>query len=358
MIVWALKKKDIERYCSKEMAFAVTKDHERVLIGGRQQILSRLAGDVSACVDYDEVQPFGTFLLSDGYAADPTWEEAVSLLEEAQRIFLSPKLKQSVMERPQKYERAAQKILNKKCAKGDPVSCYVAMRIWYEYWKIRGKESAEKSKEFLAFARNLIRPLLVGKPIEAGPDRVNAKHPVFHKAKDEYMDDRTRIVFSSLEGYDECIFISSSLIPLERFYETKVEKWTKYIIECKVCKRLFMADSLQYEMCSEECKKQSQAQTRDRRKEDPATAEVDKMLAATDAHWDRRLANMKKSPEWSVEEVSKYENARKIFREEKRKRRKLYKCGDISFRELQGWLCEQQNRAERLLQKMREEKGR
>ena len=96
MIVWAPKKKDIEQYCSKEMAFAVTKDQERVLIGGRQQILSRLAGEEDACVDYDVVQPFGAFLLSDGYAADLAWEEAVSLLEEAQRIFLSPKLKQHV----------------------------------------------------------------------------------------------------------------------------------------------------------------------------------------------------------------------------------------------------------------------
>ena len=154
----------------------------------------------------------------------------------------------------------------------------------------------------------------------------------------------------------ECLLVDDSLIPLERFYESKIEKWTKYIIQCKLCGKYFIADSMQYKLCSEACKQEAQKKTRESRKEDDGIAKIDKALAAANGHWNSRWTRIRKSLEWSNDLVSQYRAAMVQFQEEKRKMSRAYRKGEITCGELLDWLYQQQEEAERILQELKEKK--
>lgn len=357
MIKWHPTKQEVEEQCAKVMAIAVTQNCERILIGQWRNVLCKLEGNDLPEVDCDITQPFGTLLLN--YHLDEhgsSWDDAVTLLHRAQEIFLSPPVKQIVMESVKPLEKEALRILNKKYKTGNAIHQFLAMRIWHKYWKIRGLRKHNLSQDFLNWANNVIRPFSRPSYINATRIRIDSDNPMFPKTPDIEESDRTRIIYSSIKGYDECLFLQDSFVPLEHFYQCKTDKWVKYIVQCKECGKFFLADTLQYELCSNECKKDAQKETRDRRRENSSTAEVDKVIAAANAHWNNRLRKMRESPEWSAEEVSRYRSAMKRFQTEKSSKRKAHKNGKITFRELQSWLCQQQEEAERVFQEMKSAK--
>ena len=356
MIEWHPSKKSVEEQKNRVMAIAVSKECERILIGKQDAVIGKLKGNI-VDVDFDIEQPFGTLLMNSNHEEGGSWSDAVSCLEEAQKVFLSPIAKQLITKSVKPIEKDALRIFNSKYETGDPVCQFIAMRIWHAYWEIRGKRNKELSDKFLSWAKNIIRPFEMPVFVEAGNSRIDLENPVFRRTPDLEHADRIRVIYSSVEGYDECLILQDSLVPLERFYMTKMDKWTKYIVRCKVCGKCFAADSLQYELCSEVCKKSAQRSARERRKEDASTMEVEKLLAVAYAHWYNRLRKIKESPEWSSEEELQYQGKMERFREEKRRQRKLYINGDISINELRSWLAQQQEVAEQVLQEMKKEKG-
>lgn len=352
MITWHPNKLLVGQTCSKELAVVLTKDYERILIGQRNDILKKFEDKEDACVDYDEIRPFGTLLLHGHYDKDRLWNEALSYLKNAQEIMLSPATLQLVKPSPLKDEKLAFKILKDKYETRDPLCKFVAMRIWHKYWQMRGKRSRTASQEFFVEAENLVRPFSKHYRVEANPIRVNSNNPIFRKTQDLYTCDRIKVIHYMPQNHIECLFLQSSLIPLEYFYEEKIEKWTKYIVCCKECHQHFLSDSLQFQLCSEDCKKNAQKKVREQRKKHTSTAEVDKLVAVAYSHWYNQLKRIKASPGWSEEQIRQFKIAMERFQTEKRSKRKAYKNGDITFNELRDWLCHQHAEAENALQEL------
>jgi hypothetical protein len=280
----------------------------------------------------------------------------VAYLHKAQEVFLSLMFKQTTMDLPQVHERKAWKILNGKFETGDPICQFVATRIWHKYWAIRGNRDRKASEEFLTWAKNFVHPFSTQYHVTAYPRRIDSNNPIFRKAQELFVYDRMSLIYSLKKDTTECLFIEDSLVPIERLYKDKLEKWTKYIIQCKLCGKYFMADSLQHKLCSESCKREAQKNTRESRKEDEGITKAEKAMAATNGRWNSRLRKMRESPEWSKEEVSQYHFAMKEFQKEKRKMSSAYRKGRITYGELLDWLCQQQEEAERVFQEMRKEK--
>ena len=80
---------EINVVLSYRLAFAVTKDYERILIGPEKGIFQQLSGQNNTDVMYDQSRPFGTFLLRTNPIPHMSWESAISSLFQAQRILHS-----------------------------------------------------------------------------------------------------------------------------------------------------------------------------------------------------------------------------------------------------------------------------
>ena len=347
-------KQELKLVLSYKLALAVTKDYERIIIGSEDSIKQRLSGQQDADVFYDQTRPFGTFLFTSDPNPKDNWCTAIACLIEAQRILhsinpIDHHLKEGVLYQ----EGKAQDILTEKFDSDDPVCQFVALRIWYGYWVFREKRPAEHCTVFLDSMFNLVRPF--SHPFYCIEDRniVSASNSIFRHPPEFKSADKEQHVLQ-LTGTDniEYIIVDRSLIPLEKYYISQFNKWKKYLICCKVCGRYFFADSLKFELCSQDCRDQARENTLTQRKHNEEIASVDRICLNASAHWYNRLKRMKESPEWSSDDIQKYENEKNRFLKEKSKKRKAYKKGKITFGELQDWLLHQEVEAQDALESL------
>ncbi len=109
---------------------------------------------------------------------------------------------------------------------------------------------------------------------------------------------------------------------------------------------------MSFELCSDECREKAVQESKVQRSQNSDNAEIDSLLAATRSHWTRRLAKIKKSPEWSAENVQKFEEAIRTFRKEATSLRTKHKHGELPTSEFTNWLFMQQRKAESVLQEL------
>ena len=343
MIVRHPTRKMTQQMHNKKLAIVITKDYERVLIGDQMSIECRLDGAQNVDVDCDSTRPFGTLLLNPYYDEKGDWNTAIWYLIQA----LSHTLLQSSAESNKSYEKYAQAFFEEQYKTEDPLRQYAALRIWYMYWEVRSNKSEESVQLFSEWAHNLVRPFLRKPFIQEWLSRITPTNSIFRNTQKMTAWDRSVNTFSFGEGAsEECIFISNSFVPIEHFYQQKLDRWKKYIILCAECKKCFFADTLQYELCSDVCRKTAQKRTKVARKNDPEIAKIDRLLAAANANWDNRLRKIRNSPEWSEEKELQYKIAMEHFQDKRRQMRKDYKKGSITYKELRGWACLQQRDAE------------
>ena len=336
-------KQELKLVLSYKLALVVTNDYERIIIGSEDGIKQRLSGQQDADVFYDQTRPFGTFLFTTDPNPKDNWCTAIGCLIKAQRILhsinpIDHRLKEGVLYQ----EGKAQDILTEKFDSDDPICQFIALRIWYGYWFFREKRPAEHCKVFLDSMFNLVRPF--SHPFYCIEDRniVSASNSIFRHPPEFSSSDKEQHLFH-LNGTDrtEYIIVDRSLIPLEKYYIAQFNNWKKYLIKCKVCGRYFFANTLKFKLCSQDCRNQARENTLTQRKHNEEIASVDRICLNASAHWYNRLKRMKESPEWSSDDIQKYEAEKNRFLEEKRKKRKAYKKGKITFDELRDWLLYQ-----------------
>ena len=352
-------KEEIEIILSYKLALVVEKDYERILIGSEDDIRRRLLGEHNTDIMYDETRPFGTYLLKSDPNPEANWKTAVSCLFEAQRILhsMNPKdhfAKENVLT----YEQQAQDILMQKFDSEDPICQFVALRIWYGYWLYREKRQADYCETYLESMQNLIRPFFYTSHFIEDRSRVTASNAIFRHPKEQASCDREQNIYHLTGAVDlEYIVVDRSLIPLEKYYISQFSKWSKYLISCRVCGRHFFADTLKYELCSQECREQARKNVLARRKDDEETASIDRICLNAAAHWYNRLKKMRESNEYGEVDVQKYEAAKNQFLKDRRTKRKAYKSGKISFAELRDWLLYQEVEAQTVLESLWLHKG-
>ena len=351
MIKWKPTKQECNKVLGFKLAIVVTQDYERILIGTTKNILLSLEGKDDVELFYDTIRPFGTFLLTQ--TSDFEWSTILDKLQRAQTIMCKSKLTHFLYEELVPLEKCAQSMLEEKFDTLDPVSQYIAMRIWYGYWGVRELKNKHKYNAINKLSRNLIRPFSCSSNPYMQGIPITPQNSIFKNCKREDYSDSISVTYTTnTEPSLECILVDNSIIPLERYYKSQIEKYTKYIVECKICKKPFLADNLRFELCSDECRKQAVEESKLQRKEKSITEEIEPLRAATRSHWTRRLDKINKSPEWSAEKVQNYKNAMQDFRKEATSLRNKYKHGKLTTKEFTDWLFLQQEKAEDTLQNM------
>lgn len=351
------KADDRKRVYNNRLVCVITEEYERILIGAPEDIRERLEGH-EVHVDLDIIKPFGTMLLTLDYDKE-SWKNAIHYLEQAQESLHTRNIKKGrrlwydgAMWAPD-YEKQALEILNEKYDTEDPISQYVAMRIWYGYWFFREKKDSEPCANFLKLMANMVRPfehkrwaIQTGFPIAA-------TNPIFSRMIEKEDCDSEQLIFSvSTPVAQEYITIGDSLLPLEKYYMSKCVARKNYIIECKECKKPFIAKSLRYQLCSDECREQARVKNLAIRKEKGDTAEVDRICNNALAHWNSRLSRMRKSGMYSEEQLKQYIAVKKKFQKAKNKKRQDYKNGKIPFQELQDFLLHQEQEAQLAMEQL------
>lgn len=351
MIKWKPSKQECNKFLEYKLAMVLTRDYERILIGTMKDILLRLEGIEGAELFYDKVRPFGTYLLHQ--ETDAEWNTALTKLEKARTILDKPAIAHPFSESVIALERDVQYFLEGKCDSLDPITQFVATRIWYSHWKNRGLKNKAKSEEITNMSRNLVRPFSYPFTTCMQGIPLTPLNPIFKNCKRIDSIDGISITYTTnAEPSLECILVDNSLIPLERFYSSQIEKYTKYIIECKICKKPFIADTLRFELCSDECRAQAIEESKLQRMKDPTTSEIELLLSATRSFWNRRLNKIKRSPKCSAEKVQDYEKAMQTFRKDATSLHREHKQGTCTTKEFTDWLFMQQGKAESVYQEL------
>lgn len=350
-ITWKPSKVDRERVSQLCLGMVVEKEYERILIGDCDAIRNRLEGQKTSGVLFDQVRPFGTFILMLNDSNEETWNKALSCLLEGREILDKSNLERIIVKKdPKEYEREAMEILSEEFDSDDLVSRFVAMKIWYGYWDIRGTKKTLDLNLFESEMNTLIHQYRSQKVfLEEGSD-FTSKHPVFKYSDNLGFSDKISSIYTSLgEDNLECIVVDRSLFPIKKYYADRLKNWKKVIMRCKMCGRLFIADNRSCKYCNDGCKKSARDKSLVRRSETGDTAEVDQMCRTANAYWSNRRAKIRKSPEWTADEVHAYEDAMKQFQKEKKDKRRQHKEGKITLSELKNWLAEQSIEAEKAL---------
>jgi len=346
-IVWRPSKQDREYVSQLSLGIVLTEKYERILIGNRYDILYRLEGAEVSGILCDEIRPFGSFLLNLDDDKEGGWNTSLMYLAEARAILDKHYWeRKTIKEDPKLLEKQAMKILEEKFQQGDLVSQFVSLRIWYGYWSIRENRKEDDIKRFLRKTEILVRPFSIpGVPLEERT-RVTPKHPIFRYAAELYTEDKQSTTHTSL-GKDnlECIIVTDSLIPIKRFYANRISMMKKHVMKCEICGAFYIANNEKFQYCSDECRKIARKDSLNQRAKIGNTAEIDRLCSDANAHWANRRSKIRKSPEWTAEEVLIYEEQVKAFQTEKREMRKKHKAGQITFSELQDWLIKQHDKA-------------
>lgn len=355
MIKWKPTKEECHKMLSYKLAVVVTPESERVLIGTMRDIVAALSGDEAAELIYDQTHPFGYYLLHQEY--DPEWGTMVSLLSDAQGI-----LNASLPERYWHWsesnvdrERIVEEFLREKCMnRQNPFTLYVAIRIWYRYWLIRGLKNKEKSQEFIKYARNLVRPFTTKNNTCIQKVIITPDNPIFKDCRELEIEDCVSVMYTPMRRLIseyisnppvQCLLLEDSLLPLIAHYKTQIQLQPKYLIQCRMCNTLFLRKDLRSDLCSDDCKAKAVEENNARRMEDSVTADIEKTLNNVRGHWTRRLQRIKKSPEWTDEQVEMYAQAFSVFKQESIAMRQKHKDGAITLKAYKDWLFEQQEKA-------------
>ena len=241
-------------------------------------------------------------------------------------------------------------ILQNKFDSGDPFCQYAALKIWYGYWKLRGSKNDEVFESYINRMQNLVRPFAFKRFEQPVSVFIKQSDPILQISKPMLECDGLSCVYRIVPNHsDDYIMLQDSLIPLNDYYRQKLLKWPKAVVECKICGTKFMVKSLHHSLCSDACRKMAQQETRRRLKADSERNQVDTLLRNTDERWNYRWRTIRRSHEWTQEDLENFENVRDIYKKEKVIMRKQLKAGQITFAELENWTFAQLRELDRLI---------
>ena len=355
MITW--KPDNIYTIGSWKLAMVLSKGYERILIGSDYDIDRVLSKKAKGNLFYDETRTFGSFLTKfDDDRLVGKWRNAILYLKEAQGITFPQELasifafKSPVVQ----LEEKAQSILQEKFNTGDPICQYVAIRIWYGYWRIRECRDSYAKNAYFECVENLVRPFYREEIILKEDRRILPEDPIFRwPTVMKPCDNRLIICNQRLKGTDNYIVADDSLIPLKLYYTDSLIKWNLCIIQCKMCGKFFLGKSLHCKYCGESCRKAAQIMRQETRKNNGANKDIEQLCRNEYQYWYNKIRKAKASTAWTEGDLYDLESAFIKFKEQKVIMRQKHKSQRITSQELVKWFLSQRNVVDSIMDKRR-----
>lgn len=292
---------------------------ERILIGAESQIRLRLAGIEETDVLFDETRPLGKLIVDFEHDEQGGWNE-FGLMP------LYNALHTNRWQQP-RLEQTSSSFLAEKYATGDPIRMYAAVRIWNEYLKARlPRDRNTASERFLRKISELTIAFHTDSPLDFDKDTGKA-----------IRFDLTR------RDMTECVSAYHSFYPLLIYYMNRLSEWGLNFCKCKVCDKVFLAQSLRYELCSDKCRKQQALQNKREFDERAKGNDYDHQYKNECQGWRNVLNKAKKTPGFPPERLAAMQAAFESFKKEALQRKTLVKNGQSSLKEFRDWLVRQKS---------------
>ena len=313
-------------------------DNERILIGSESAIRKAKKGDTSELLLHS-IKPYGYSIIQFDRDTKNEWLSVLDNMDQAHKLMADTLVRTDGFlgkTDVNKLEENIKRVLSRKIETGDPICQYVAMKLWNEYWMVRGKKG-EAYDMFSQLARNMIRPFSSG--IETQPEcnqKLYRENSLFRWITPQLDYDSMYPQYTT--NNEKKIKIEWSLLPLKRLYADHCEDTGKALVACKECGAIFVADSLKYRYCSDHCKNKAIDKNKRNRLSDPKLARQNTLCRDAYQYWFRTIEKVKNSGEYSEEQITELEEAMVRFRKDKNTLAKKYRNNEITINELQNAL--------------------
>lgn len=324
------------------VVFALTLDRkrlaERIVIGKMEEVRRVLDGSDGE-IYYEETRPLGSLLLSFESDASGDWNKNIMALRESYAKIFPRESARWKMVAP------VQKFLTEKYNSGEPSAMFAAIRTWEDYLNFLNQNHGV----------DLLNESLF---ILYKPFRVYAEHKPWREEAASALSVALRDGESGVELWYpvgkrpfETVVASASFLPIIFYYMHKIKEWGYVFQQCKICDKFFLARSRHYELCSDKCRKAQAATSKKEFDERAKDDKVEKVDETAYYYWYNRWRKLKKGKTSNIENTAAFKAEFDIFRKEAVKRKAAVKSREISFADFSGWLVQQQDKADRLMEK-------
>lgn len=327
--------------CHDRILFVLMLDREkmkeRILIGDESQIRLRLAGTEETDVLFDETRPLGKLIVDFERDEQRGWNE----------FGLMPLYNALHTNRWQQpgLEQTSGSFLAEKYATGDPVRMYTAFRIWNEYLKARlPRERNAASERFLQKVSDLTIAFHTDSPLDFDKNtgkaiRFDLTRRMWGRIPEQAL--RLDLWYPDRRDMTECVSAYHSFYPLLIYYMNRLSEWGLNFCKCKVCGRVFLAQSLRYELCSDKCRKQQALQNKREFDERARENNYDLLYKNECQNWRNKINKAKRTAGFPVGRLEEMQTAFETFKKEALQRKKAVKEKTASPKEFTDWLYQQ-----------------
>lgn len=316
---------------------------ERIIAEETRQVFASLNGNRNAELLYDVTRPLGTFLIDFENDMQGDWNKfGIMPLYNALHV---NRWKQPEM------EQQAGDFLREKYATLDPVRQYAAVRVWNEYLKTREyRERDAASEQFVNRMGGLTAAFQ--SPVFQNRDQVlfdedtgRARH--FELSADFFKqvpmeDARIELWYPGRENpQTECAAVYDSFYPMIAYYANRLADWGLKFCKCKVCGKIFLAESLRYELCSGKCRK---AQALQNKREFDARARennYDLLYKNECQSWRNKIKRAERMEGFPADKLLKMQEAFETFKKVALQKKKTVREHKMPPQEFMDWLYQQ-----------------
>ena len=236
--------------------------------------------------------------------------------------------------------------LQERCNSGEPSAIYAAIRTWEDYLTYfnqnRGASMLSDRlfmlyKPFLHYAD--YRPWQKEAPVTIAGTPNNAESQV-------------ELWYPAVKRPFETVVAFTSFQPVIYYYKHKIDEWQLVFQLCKVCGKYFVARSRHYELCSDTCRKVTNAEAKREYDERVKDDKREQLYEAVYYYWYNRFRKLRDGKDADSDAAAAFKAAFDDFRKEAIKRKGEVKRRQMQFADFSSWLVEQQNEADRLIEEL------
>lgn len=333
--------------CGNRIVFALVLDRrkmkERIMAGKASQIFLGLNGNLDVELLCDVTRLLGTFLIDFENDMQVDWNKfGIMPLYNALHV---NRWKQPEM------EQQAGDFLREKYATLDPVRQYAAVRVWNEYLNTREYRERDAASEQCV---NRVGGLTAAfqSPVFQNRDQVlfdedTGRARRFELSADFFKqvsmeDTKIELWYPGRENSQtECAVVYDSFYPMIAYYANRLADWGLKFCKCKVCGKIFLAESLRYEICSEKCRK---AQALQNKREFDARARennYDLLYKNECQSWRNKIKRAERTEGFPADRLLKMLEVFETFKKVALQKKKLIREHKMLPQEFMDWLYQQ-----------------
>lgn len=310
---------------------------ERIVIGESHEARRQLEQGEGE-VYYDQTRPLGELLLTFEADSDRQWNVNAMRLHESYGKVFPFESKRWELSAP------ASAYLLEKYSHGEPSAMFAAIRTWEEYLNCYNLNHGPQ--RFIDNMSLLYRPFFQYGDYRPWHDEAAA---ALLKALHDN-ESQVELWYPAKKRPFECVVAFLSFQPVIFYYLHKIEEWGFTFQECKVCGKYFLAQNKHYEICSDECRKIQAVEAKRRFDESAKGDRLEQLHESAYYYWYNRLRKLKRAKTTDTEKLAAVLAAFEVFRKEAVRQKAEVRQGGHRLADFTGWLMEQQNEIDKLME--------